>query len=368
MITVKENTGEAGALARRFVMPPFTVLDGRSGAWQERKRAWLSLGIEGEVQASGRAANLAFNTTDFIRSSGKADDVAWVAGTSIFDPVLTECLIEWFSPQASRLLDPFAGGSVRGVVAAKLGRTYCGIELRPEQVAANESQRQKILGEVPNPRWICGDSREVLDTIPDPVDMILTCPPYGHLEVYSNNPADLSYIAKQDHAAFLAGYRAIVAKSAARLADNRFAVYVVGDYRDSRGIYMNFTGETIAAHEACGLKYYNEAILINPAGTLPIRVTSQMQASRKLGRCHQTVLVFVKGDPKLAAQACLANAPTELGYKGLPTVSKPKRSNSRSKISSGVSPQLSNEVGAGDGQVTIEDRVSIGPESGELSG
>ena len=40
-------------LAERFGAPPFTVLDARSGAWQERKRAWLALGIRSEL---GRGA------------------------------------------------------------------------------------------------------------------------------------------------------------------------------------------------------------------------------------------------------------------------------------------------------------------------
>jgi len=36
-------------LAARFIVPPFSVLDARQGYWQERKRAWLALGIESEV-------------------------------------------------------------------------------------------------------------------------------------------------------------------------------------------------------------------------------------------------------------------------------------------------------------------------------
>ena len=357
---------EDGAMIRRFITSPFSVLDTRLGAWLERKRAWLSLGIESEL---GRDQQLTFNNRDWIKANAEhltsAQANVKLSTTSIFDPVLTECLIEWFSPQKGRILDPFAGGSVRGIVAAKLGRTYYGIELRSEQVAANEQQRQTICGDSTNPEWICGDSRVMLDFAPE-VDMILTCPPYGHLEVYSDNPADLSYIAKQDHAAFLTEYRTIVAKAAAKLANNRFAAYVVGDYRDNQGFYRNFTAETIAAHEACGLRYYNEAILVKPAGTLALRVTSQMQASRKLGRHHQTVLVFVKGDPKLAAQACLLNAPDELGYKHLPTISKPKRSNARRDVSTGVATKLTDEVGSGGSQVSVENRVAVDAEPREL--
>ena len=42
-----------GSLAERFGVPPFSVLDARQGWWQDRKRAWLSLGIESEL---GRGA------------------------------------------------------------------------------------------------------------------------------------------------------------------------------------------------------------------------------------------------------------------------------------------------------------------------
>jgi len=33
----------------RFMVPPFSVLDARGGWWQDRKRAWIALGIEGEL-------------------------------------------------------------------------------------------------------------------------------------------------------------------------------------------------------------------------------------------------------------------------------------------------------------------------------
>jgi hypothetical protein len=43
----------AGALAEKFLVPPFSVLDARQGYWQDRKRAWLALGIKSEL---GRVA------------------------------------------------------------------------------------------------------------------------------------------------------------------------------------------------------------------------------------------------------------------------------------------------------------------------
>jgi len=40
-------------LAERFGVPPFSVLDARQGYWQDRKRAWMALGIQSEL---GRGA------------------------------------------------------------------------------------------------------------------------------------------------------------------------------------------------------------------------------------------------------------------------------------------------------------------------
>ena len=41
--------GGAGSLAAKFLLPPFSVLNAREGWWQDRKRAWLALGIQSEL-------------------------------------------------------------------------------------------------------------------------------------------------------------------------------------------------------------------------------------------------------------------------------------------------------------------------------
>lgn len=221
------------------------------------------------------------------------------SGTSIFDPVLCELAYSWFCPPEGRILDPFAGGSVRGIVANYLGRHYTGVDLRPEQIAANEAQAKKI---TPSnmPRWICGNS---LTDLPDgPFDFVFSCPPYYDLEVYSDDQNDLS--AYKTYEAFIADYREIIRQCVERLADDRFAAFCVGDIRDKKGIYRNFVSDTIAAFQVAGAKLYNEAILVTSVGSLPIRVGRQFDAGRKLGKTHQNVLVFIKGDPKKATQAC----------------------------------------------------------------
>lgn len=222
------------------------------------------------------------------------------SGTSIFDPVLCELAYTWFSAKGHTVLDPFAGGSVRGIVAAKLGREYIGVELRAEQVEANRAQGNAICEEI-QPCWVTGDSRSIRSLVNAEVDLIFSCPPYGDLEVYSDDPNDLSTLGYRE---FIEAYRLIISESVALLKQDRFACFVVGDIRDKKGNYRNFVADTIQAFIDAGCEYYNEAILVTAVGSLPIRAGKQFASGRKLGKTHQNVLVFVKGDGKKAAQAC----------------------------------------------------------------
>jgi hypothetical protein len=223
-----------------------------------------------------------------------------ITGTSIFDPVLCELAYRWFSPPGGLILDPFAGGSVRGIVASHLGRQYVGVELRAEQVEANRAQQD--VARDPQPVWHHGDSRNIATICREvEADFVFGCPPYADLEVYSDDPADLSTLAYAD---FRAAYFEIVAATCSLLKQDRFACFVVGDVRDKKGNYYGFVPDTIAAFQAAGLHFYNEAILVTAVGSLPIRAGKQFATSRKMGKTHQNVLVFVKGDAKRATQAC----------------------------------------------------------------
>ena len=177
---------------------------------------------------------------------------------------------------------------MRGIVALKSGRQYIGCDLRAEQVEANRAQGAEITPDNP-PIWHCSDSRNI-DRVCEGLqaDMIFSCPPYADLEVYSDNPKDLSTLPYDQ---FVEGYREIIAKSCSLLKDNAFACFVVGDVRDKKGNYYNFVGDTIKAFTDAGLSYYNEAILITPVGSLPIRAGRTSASTRKLGKTHQNVQV-----------------------------------------------------------------------------
>lgn len=590
-----DGTGNP-SLADRFGVPPFDVLDTRQGYWRDRKRSWLRLGIKSEI---GRGDRLAFKgiehadpryyqkkatvesrlghtltSKEFFDHHYDPPTEGVGTGTSIFDPVLCELVYRWFTPPGGQVLDPFAGGSVRGIVAAATGRRYHGIDLSAEQIDANRIQAQQILapgttppevgivddpavltpiethggylikrddlfqvggsrgGKVrtclalmaqpdvagvvtagsrhspqvnivatiaerlglpcrvhvpsgdttpelaaaaaagadvvqhspgynnviikrarddadalgwlnipfgmecaeavtqtarqarnladvaptrivvpvgsgmslagiltglaatgnttpvlgvivgadpterlddyapngwrnmatlvestydyadhhpapylgdldldpvyeakclphlqpgdllwivgrretaggpaaaivdrpPIPEWTCGDSAVVVPNLPaESVDLVFTCPPYYDLETYGDDPADLSTMTYDD---FDHVYEQIIGAAAAVLRPDRFMVIVVGDTRDKHGTLHDLRGETIRAATRAGLRYVNGAVLVTPVGSVAIMAARAFVCTRTLGRVHQDVLVFVKGDRKAAATYC----------------------------------------------------------------
>lgn len=327
-------------LGEAFLYPPFTVLSARDGWWQERKRQWLALGIRSELGRGGtfaignqpaswqqdqkrltwradtgyyrdRAApgGSHMPAADYSKShargagNGKSVQDLSESGTSVFDPVLTEICYRWFCPPGGQILDPFAGGSVRGLVAGILGYRYAGIELSEAQVAANYEQIHIAGSKHGNILWINGDSQNADDICAGTeADFVFTCPPYGGLEKYSDDPRDLSNMPVDS---FFAAYYRCISSACSLLKQDRFAAVVVGDYRDSKtGYYTKFPWRTVEAFEWAGLELYNEAVLVTMVGSLPIRTGRQFSIGRKLGKTHQNILVFVKGDPRKAAEAC----------------------------------------------------------------
>lgn len=315
----KENDllgGEAitpSSLKDSFIFPPFSVLDTRSGVWQDRKRKWLELGFNSQetredvelIAKSGQSSGiyeLRNKMREMLQREPDWDEILDYAkkkgmhvyeGASIFDPVLCELSYRWFCPEGGRILDPFAGGSVRGVVAGILGYPYVGIDLRAEQVEANRKQAEVL--KLQDVTWVCSDSNEALDKVYVAPDFVYSCPPYADLEKYSEDPKDLSNMKYED---FKDVYFSIIKKSVAQLKDDRFACFVVGDVRDKKGFYYNFVSDTIQAFKDAGMELYNEIILVNTVGSLAIRVRRQFNGGRKVGKMHQNVLVFYKGDPK----------------------------------------------------------------------
>jgi 1-aminocyclopropane-1-carboxylate deaminase/D-cysteine desulfhydrase-like pyridoxal-dependent ACC family enzyme/DNA modification methylase len=161
-------------------------------------------------------------------------------------------------------------------------------------VGIHETEMQKQI----MPQWRCGDSLELDKIIPasEKYDLMFTCPPYHDMEVYSDDPRDLSNMKSYDK--FIGVYGTILGSALMHVKKNRFAVVVVSDIRDVKtGFIKPFVQNTIEFAETFGFKLYNHAVLFNVCGTLPLRTGRHFSASRKMGKMHQDVLVFFNGDP-----------------------------------------------------------------------
>ena len=181
---------------------------------------------------------------------------------------------------------------MRGIVADKLGYKYIGIDIRQEQIDANYENASDL--DV-SPVWYCDDSKNADKYIDDDSqDMIFSCPPYGDLEVYSDDPNDISNMEYDD---FCKAYKEIIDVACRKLKNDRFAIFVVGDIRDKKGAYRNFVDYTKKCFNDNGLITYNEFILIDMLGTAMLR-TNSFNKSRKAVKVHQNVLCFYKGDVK----------------------------------------------------------------------
>lgn len=319
------------SLKERFLFTPTSVLNSRSGEWLNRKKQWVKFGIKSEtsrqnMKTTGNEAGSIprfyeykekcqkrigkkISSKEFIDkylplylqkdSLIKTTDDGGIL--SIFDPVLCELMYYWFSFEKAHILDPFAGGSVRGIVASKLRMNYTGIDLRQEQIDENKKQAETLLDEQDaTPTWICGNSLYIDNIAKGSYDFIFSCPPYFDLEKYSDNEEDLS---NQNYADFCDMYQEIIAKSVDMLKEDRFAVFVIGDVRDKKtGMYRNLVSKTIECFINAGMQLYNEIILVTQIGSLAQRVGRQFSNMRKVGKTHQNVLVFYKGDPRKIKQ------------------------------------------------------------------
>ena len=276
-------------LTDKYVVPPLSVLDVKQSYWKNRRKEWLSLGIESEL---GRNENL-LQLSELLQRKQN--------GTSIFDPVLCECMYLWFSKENDKILDCFAGGSVRGIVASKLNRHYTGVDLSKNQIGHNIVQANAICDKLYAPKYINSNSVEIDSVVKDKYNLLFSCPPYFNLEVYSEDPADISTMNYED---FTDDYSTIIKKSVNLLEDDSFAVFVVGEVRkkDSIGENIGFVQDTIKHFKDAGCLYYNEMILLQEPATAAMRSNNYMDSSRKIAKCHQNVLVFVKGDPKKAVE------------------------------------------------------------------
>lgn len=264
-------------LEDKYLVPPFSYFDTKQGYWQKRKRMWNNyLGFTGQGLEEGLISK-----SDLMLSIG--------GGRSLFDPVLAEIIIKWFCPDYGKVLDPFAGEAIKGLIAEKLKHKYYAIEIRKDQIKENTKLGNKL---GLKPTYVNGDSNDIYSLLKEygKFDLCFTSPPYYDLEMYSKRDASSSIT----YGIFMKTYKNIFKQCYDLLNDNRFLVVKVSEVRNEEGEYYGFVSDNINLFKDIGFKYYNEIILLNVVGTASVRASGYF-THRKVARMHQNILVFYKG-------------------------------------------------------------------------
>ena len=280
-------------LNEKYIVPPFSVFNTHQTYWKVRTKLWNDMGIGG---TNGRVTGMNGLSYDNRRMDKHKDKP--INGTSTFSPVVAEVMYKWFTTPHSHIFDPFAGGITRGVVAAVLGHFYVGTDINPTQVSSNNEEWLDLRA-----RWLIDGDCEWLEqscldykckTHPD---FILTCPPYYNLERYTDLDDDMSNAKTYED--FLKSYVNCIDICYNILCDDSFMVWVVSDVRNKTTTeYYGLVADTIKACQNVGFKFYNEIILYNDTGNLAIVSGDYLDRARKVGRQHQNILVFYKGNVK----------------------------------------------------------------------
>jgi len=269
------------AMSDYFGVAPFSILNTTDKNWINRRQRWNKL-----INDTGQARK-----NVLAGGNSEKDVMNNMNGASILDAVLAELMLKWFTEEGFTTFDPFAGDTVFGFISGYLKRPFVGIELRQEQVDFNQMQCDR---ENLNCKYICDTSENMDNYIEnESKDFIFSCPPYADLEVYSDLKEDLSTMSHDD---FFKVYEKILKNTYRKLKNDRFAVIVTSEVRNRRGEYIRLVPNTINIMVNAGYIYYNDIILMNSVGTLPLRAGRHMNAGRKIGRRHQNVLVFYKGN------------------------------------------------------------------------
>lgn len=290
VLEAEEDDKETKAVQKledKFIVPPFSILNAREGRWQERKKYWKDLIQDtGTTRDTGNQTNTRYRSVDGFSAAREDENVG-----SVLDPVLSEIIVKWFGLEKSKMFDCFSGDTVFGYVSSYLGNTFKGIELRQSQVDFNNERTKGF-----NAKYICDDGRNILNHIDEnSQDLLFSCPPYFDLEVYSDLPNDASN--QKEYKDFINILDVAFSNAIKCLKDNRFAVIVCGDVRDKKGNYYRFPDHIKEIFENNNMPLYNELVLIDPIGNLHMRVGKYME-HRKIGKTHQNVLVFYKGNTK----------------------------------------------------------------------
>lgn len=217
-------------------------------------------------------------------------DSVYTATHSVFAAPLAEWILLRYAPEGCRILDAFAGGPPRSVVASMMGYTYLGFDIRQEQIDENISLL-KIM-KLNGAEFVLGDGCYLKGAPKEAFDCALTCPPYFNLEQYSDLPTDLSNLANYRD------FNAAMAQSAMAhypcMKPGAFVCIVVGHFRNKATMELiDFPAHTTINFRKAGFVFWQSISLVKNFASAAVRSTNAWRG-KKLIPSNEYLLVYRK--------------------------------------------------------------------------
>ena len=140
-----------------------------------------------------------------------------------FPPQLVELFLSEYTDRGDVVLDPFAGFGTTAVVAERMGRRAICIELLPERSTFIRT-RVSVAVNV-----ISGDARDLAALVAEPVDFVMTSPPYMTRNDHPQDPMTGYRSLNADYDRYLRDLRDVFAQAADTLRPGRRAVINVAN-------------------------------------------------------------------------------------------------------------------------------------------
>lgn len=288
-------------LKDRMPVHPVTIWPLPMDRWQRDLRKLV--GDEGQLRADS------FMGGSFLPSENGARANA----ASIFNPMLAGALVQAYSNPGDLIIDPFAGGGTRGIIAGAMDRRYVGCDIRVDEVERVNARMFELgldeVGVITADAASCPWQDRISNLSSGTrrkADMLLTCPPYWNLEVYSDDPNDLSTTATYEE--FLDGIEKVIVNSLHAVKNGAPIVWVVGEFRDPEtSELLDFPGDIVRIHQRHGSWLYDRFIYThaNPQAFWRMGVFDK---TRKLIRVHEHVIVMRYGQPVKPKRKAVAKA------------------------------------------------------------
>lgn len=258
-------------------------------------------------------------TRSVFFSKPPARDKLKIQHPATFAETDIEELIQFFTKKGGHILDPFAGVSSALIAALNLQRRATGIELIKKWVDLSKKRIRNIYNDINinediskirenKLSLICGDSREELKRIKEPIfDFIVTSPPYWKILAktsdrktererisrgldtkYSEDAKDLGNI--ESYEKFLEELTNIFLSCKNVLKSRKYMCVIVSDFKHGSKFYM-YHADLAKKIENIGFKLAGNTVLVqNNKNLYPYG----MPYAYVPNIIHQSILIFRK--------------------------------------------------------------------------